>query len=206
MQSDSIQDVLLPADAGDRPRRIGCPGCRRPLPLRLSRDGEQAALWECDSCRTRIAGMFMPELAPHMAHRVRLGQVHFDTRRSQPIPPVLGDLVSKWAPRTDKNEHGPERRRDDRFKVRHEAAVVCLNEQWMPQGQPVRVLAVDLSRGGLGMIAASTIQAPLVAIQMQGRTGTVQLLAKVVWSDQVDGDSGFHHIGVQFVHRLGRNV
>jgi hypothetical protein len=202
MRNDSIGHVASPPDASDRPRRIGCPGCNRPLPLRLSREGETAALWECEACRTRIAGMFMPELAAHMAHCVRLGQVHFDTDRLPPIPSVLGELVSRWVRRNDKNEQGPERRRDSRYAVQVEAAVVCLDEKWMPQGEPLRALVIDLSRGGLGMVARSTIKAPLIAVQMQGRTRPIQLLAEIVWTDHVG--SGFHHIGARFVHRLGR--
>jgi len=204
MTNDACGHASVSAESAERPRRIGCPGCNQPLPLRLSQEGERAALWECDACQTRVAGMFVPELATHLAHRVRLGQVHFDAHHSPPIPPVFGELVSRWIRRHDTRGNGPERRRDDRYAVHLEAVVVGLNDQWVPQGRPARALVVDLSRGGLGMVVRSPIKTPLVAVQIEGRTGALQLLGSITWSDHVG--SGMHHVGARFVHRLGRGI
>lgn len=195
--------TMAVAGAGDRHGHIGCPHCGIPLPLRLCREDEPTAQWECDSCNTRMAAAFVPELAAHMAGRVRLSQVHFDTYNSPPIPPVLGELVTRWALHADKNWRGPERRQDGRFTDQIDAAVIGLDELWMPQHEPVRVLVVNLSSGGLGMIARSIIKAPLIVVQMQGLAGSAQFLSEVIWSDHVG--CGFHHVGARFIHRLGQD-
>ncbi len=183
--------------------RISCPRCDLELPLRLSCDGERTALWVCDDCQTYIAGMLVPELAVDLAHRVRLGERHFDTCHSRPIPPSFGETVSRWI-RNHRSDHpGSEQRSDGRTEVRLKAAVAGLDSNWAPEGLPVQALVVNLSRNGLGMVTRSTIDTPLVAVQMRGQTGTVQLLAEIVWTNCVG--CSFCHIGTRFVHRLGKS-
>ncbi len=150
-----------------------------------------------------MAAIFVPELAAHMASRVRLSQVHFDAYDSPPIPAVLGELVTRWALRADKHWRGPERRLDRRLTNHEEAIVVGLDEVWTPQGEPVRVLVINLSNSGLGMIARTVITAPLIVLQVERPTGIIQVLSEVIWSDHVG--CGFHHVGARFIHRLGRD-
>ena len=202
MESQSTCSVSAAADGGSQ--LISCPRCDVPLPLRYCYDGETAALWSCVACRTYVAGMFVPDLAAELAPRVRLGQRHFDTRLSPPISPLLGELVSRWCLRGVGDQPGAERRRDVREEVRLDATVIGLNANWAPDGLPMRAMVVDLSRSGLGMVAKSTIDTPLVAVQMKGQDGTVQLIAEIMWSEPVG--CGFCHLGMKFVHKLGQGA
>jgi hypothetical protein len=74
----------------------------------------------------------------------------------------------------------------------------------MPRGKPIPGIVVDLAAQGLGMITTTAVGAPYVVAQIRHREGFVQLLGKVAWSK--DFGHGFHHAGVEFVIRFGRNA
>lgn len=202
MENDFTPGVSTSAGAVGALSRTCCPNCKLPLPLRTARNDEQPAAWECGACRCRMVGLFVPELAATMAEHVRLGQVHLDAYSLPPIPPVLRELTFRREELSRGERVGQDRRRDHRFGVQDEATVACLNERWVPQGQPIRALVVELSPGGMRLISRSNIRSPLVDVQMTEASGSAQYVAKTVWYDHLG--CGFHHVGIEFIHRLGR--
>lgn len=201
MPNQYRHQASLPSASLPAPLRLSCPHCKMPLPLRTVREDEQAATWECSACHHQVVGRFLRELAEAMASQVRLAPVHFDAYDSPPIPPVLRALQFRQARLFGHEHSGAERRRDDRVSAESEAVVACLDERWVPQGRPVRVLVVELAPGGLRLITRTNARAPFIAIQMAASDELAQYVAEPVWYDHLG--CGFHHVGIKFIQRLG---
>jgi len=179
---------------------IACPSCSQKLPLRLTKNFEEATLWECTECHAPFAGVLLADVKPAAAQKVRLGQVHFDTREAPSIPPLLRKLVRELAA----NGHaqpGHEQRRTVRRPQQLEAAVARFDESYLPQGQSFQAMVVNLSEGGLGMMTTFPLQAPFIAIQMPLGNSHLQMFGRVVRSEHLA--RGFYDVGVEFVLRFG---
>jgi hypothetical protein len=173
------------------------------MPVRAKRPDEVTTHWECTGCRSPLTGVLLKEAVPLLAAHVHLSQKHFDMGDLPPIPAALRRLVREFLlRRRNAGEPVDERRKSVRVPQQLDVIVVPLNEEWMPQGKPIRGIVVDLAAQGLGMITTAAMGAPFVVAQIGHGTGFVQLLGKVAWSK--DSGHGFHNAGVQFVVRFGR--
>jgi len=184
--------------------RQRCPGCQRALPIRPPQNDETFAEWQCEACHTRLAGIFVPEIVPTLADRVRLCPQHFDASRAEPIPPELRKLVAKFLAGRESRLATHERRRNPRVPCDLDAVIVGLDDRWTPHGQPMRAVVIDLAEHGLGMMTAQRVDAARLAIQIQCSAGLVQLFGRTAWSNFVS--DGFQNTGVEFRHRLGRTT
>jgi PilZ domain len=187
----------------ERAKGEPCPGCQQRLPIRAKQPDEVTTHWECTRCRSPLTGVLLKKAVPLMAARIQLNQKHFDTTGLPAIPATLRELVRDFLNRrANQNQPADERRKSARVPQQLDVIVTPLNEEWSPQGKPVLGIVVDLSAGGMGMITTAAVGSPHVVAQIVHGTGFVQLLGRVVWSQ--DLDHGFHNAGVQFVARFGR--
>jgi hypothetical protein len=144
----------------------------------------------------------LKDAVPLLAAHIHLSQKHFDTTGVPPIPATLRQLVREFqVRRRNQTKPAAERRRSVRVPLQLDVMVVPLDEAWMPQGQPILGIVVDLAARGLGMITTAPVAAPYVVAQIRHGRGLVQLLGKIVWSKELG--RGFHNAGVQFVVRFG---
>jgi hypothetical protein len=149
-----------------------------------------------------LTGLLLRDATPQRGSFVRLSQRHFDTSAVPPVPDELRQLVREFCERRQLRRLPQDRREAARLPQQLELAAVPLGNDWIPQGEPVPGLVVDLAPHGLGMITALAIDAPYLAVQIRHAAGMMQLLGKRSWSTEFG--RRFHHIGVQFVLRFGR--
>jgi hypothetical protein len=202
--NDVATDDIIAHEVGSAPTSCDvCPGCRCPLPVRAKRQGEIAAHWECAACRAPLTGILVKEQAAQMADAIRIGQIHFDTVDVPAIPESLRQLVHDFAACRFEGSAPDRRSAGARMPAEFDVTILPLDEEWTPRAKPLVGLAIDLTAQGLGMVTAAPIESQFIALQMRHPAGIVQLLSKVVWTNEIEID--FYNSGVQFLLRFGRS-
>jgi hypothetical protein len=202
MTIEVIDDVILDAALTAGSKGEPCPGCHRLLPVCDPAGSGMTAEWDCGACHATVRGVLMQDLATTFGERVRLANPYFDSTRAEPIPQTLRHLVSQCLVRRRVKQETHERRRNPRVPCDLDAVVVALDDRWVPCGEAVNAVVIDLAAHGLGMMTATRVSAAQLAIQIQYPAGLVQLIGRNAWSNYVGG--GFQNTGVEFLARLGR--
>lgn len=204
MSSQVIDEAQRSATDSAAAKGQPCPGCRRVLPINDCRNAEIVADWECEACHAPLSGVLLQDATACQAEGVRLAKQYLDADRAEPIPASLRQLVEAFLIRRREKQDSHERRRNPRVACDLDAMVVALDDDWIPYGEPINAVVIDLAAHGLGMMTAVHVTAARLAIQIQCPTGLVQLIGRTAWSNLV-GDS-FQNTGVEFLVRLGRTA
>ena len=182
-------------------RWTACPGCAVKLPLRLSEEHENAALWRCLECERPFAGVFEEKAERRFANRVRLADAHFDVSSRPPISDEMRLAVAKLSLRRSPTQPSVERRPDRRIILGFDAVAVEADSVFCPTGDPRRVMVRDISASGVGFVTDSVLNPGIVAIEMAPSDKRLQLIGDVKRCEEI-APSVFD-VGVNFRLRLG---
>lgn len=178
-----------------------CSGCGQRLPLRFSESNENAALWECVSCRAQFAGMLLPDLLASLARHVRLAPHYFDATQAAPLPGSVPKIVQQV--HNIEPPHGVrEMRRSTRICGRNNAIGFQFDEREGVLDPPLETVVANLSSHGMLMITGVPFEAPMVIIQLDQRGGPLQLVARIIWSRHLG--RGCYGAGTEFLGRFGK--
>jgi len=180
-----------------------CYGCGRRLPLRMTEQNEEAALWECVHCQTPFVGVLSPEVLRMLSQRIRLAALHFDAERAEPLTDAILQVVWRAAYR-DQHHTMCDVRRSRRISGQREVVVLNLDERYRLSGPPVNGVVANLSRHGQMLVTTTRLESPTVLTQFQNAQRTIQLVGRVVWCSYLD--VGCYGTGVDFIARFGKKA
>jgi hypothetical protein len=182
-------------------RRIQCVNCIKTLPLSISQDLNQAAVWVCAGCGVSFVGLPDSELLERQGRLVRLHDQYFDDSDCPDIPLTIRRHIASLATRSSLPAH-LEKRRSERVYNSMIIQAVEMDENYILQGPAKKVILTDISREGVGLAIPYGLSCRSLAIKFPITTGSsIQAIVRII--RQRDLSPPFIEYGCEFVTRLG---
>ena len=180
---------------------VKCGNCKNNLPLRLSSQGETAAVWLCAECSMPFMALCLQERLTVESNTVRLHERYFDISNAPEISPALRRHVAQLASR-EAEPIAEDKRRSQRISQSLVVPAVCLNNDYCPDGEPFQLMVANLSREGIGLVHDGSIDAKYVAIELgTGNDEPIQVIVRLI--RQCALVPPYREIGGEFYVRLG---
>lgn len=182
-------------------RHIQCVNCVKTLPLSISQDMEQAAVWICAGCGVSFVGLPDSELLERQGRLIRLHDQHFDDCECPDIPLTIRRHIASLATRSSLPAH-LEKRRSERVYSSMIIQAVEMDDNFILQGSAKKVILTDISREGVGIAIAEGFNARNLAIKFPITTGSsIQAIVRIVRQRELSPP--FIEYGCEFITRLG---
>jgi ribosomal protein L37AE/L43A len=182
-------------------RQIECVNCIKTLPLRISRDLDQASVWICAGCGVSFVGLADRELVERNGRLVRLHDQYFDDSECPDIPMHIRRHIASLATRSLLPAH-LEKRRSERVYNSMVIQAVELDEDFILRGPAKKVVLTDICREGIGLAIAQEFTHKYLAIKFPVTLGSA-IQAIVYVARQRDLSPPFIEYGCEFLTRLG---
>jgi hypothetical protein len=184
----------------ESPQSGQCRMCDTPLPLRLSRAGEEAASWVCVSCEARFVGVFDDGAAADIRGNVRLQADYFTQGWADDVPSGMRQFVADLTAQTEPYS-GQDRRHNPRFDKPAVVSVAPLSSLYTPIADSFSVMTRNFSPSGLALIHTRAVDCDFIAVALSpDATSQLQFIARVVRCRPI---KRFYEIGCELVARLG---
>jgi hypothetical protein len=197
--TDAVSTYLAaqPATAPE----IECGHCNEKLPLRMSQQGEQSAVWLCAECSVPFVSVCIKDRLESNARNIKLDNRYFDTEGLPPISPKLRREVIKMAEREADALSG-EHRRSQRVSQSLVVPAVKLNANFNPTGRSFQIMVANVSREGIGLVHPGPIDAEYIALKLTlDEEEPIQVVTRLVRQRELQGD--ILEFGGEFYVRLG---
>jgi hypothetical protein len=182
-------------------RRVQCVNCIKSLPLMISQDLDQAAVWICAGCGVSFVGLPDTELLERQGRLVRLHDQHFDDSECADIPLTIRRHIASLATRSALPAH-LEKRRSERVYSSMIIQAVEMDDNFILQGSAKKVILTDISREGVGLAISQELDSRNLAIKFPITTGSsIQAIVRV--ARQRELSPPFIEYGCEFITRLG---
>ena len=182
--------------------QIQCSSCNHKLPLRLTNPGENAALWKCSECQTPLVAYGIEEMLPKSAKSIRLDEHYFDVGKLPEIDINQRQEVANLAHRVVCTEF-LQMRRSKRKAQCLVVPAIALEDGFVPENEPFKIMVANLSREGIGLVHTETFEAAYIAIELSPQSANpIQVIVKLVRQVPIEG-SPYFEIGGEFYARLG---
>lgn len=195
-----MPEVIDKAEVNSQPQ-IECVNCVKSLPLRLSRELDQSSVWICAGCGVSFVGLADPELLERQGRLVRLHDQYFDDTEIPDIPMHIRRHIASLATRSTLPAH-LEKRRSERVYNSMVIQAVEMDNDFVLQGQAMKIILTDISREGVGLAIPQPLQHELLAIKFPISSGS-SIQAIVRATRQRELSPPFLEIGCEYVTRLG---
>ncbi len=181
--------------------QIQCGSCQQKLPLRLSNNGEPAAVWLCAKCNVPFVACCVEETLLQNASRIRLGERSFDVTGKQQISLVERQRVIKLASRPV-NAANLEKRRSERVAQSLVVPAVKLGPKFVPVDEPFNIMVANLSQEGVGLIHNKPIETEHLAIEFSPTSESpIQVIVRLVRQRELSPP--YYELGGELLVRLG---
>ena len=174
--------------------------CGRRLPLRLSQQGETAALWLCAHCDRPYAALGVPSELLHSSRHIKLAPCYGSSNDLQPLADAMRRKISALVER-ERHDPTEDRRRSPRKTHFLVTPAINLSFTLTPEGMPYSLVVTDISREGVGLVHDAPIVSSHIGLILPIEDGEpIQVFARVVRVRNLNGE--LYQIGAEFVARL----
>ncbi len=196
-----MSTILLEPETTQHSPQIECGHCFEKLPLRLSQQGEKAAVWLCAECSVPFVALCIKDRLPENAVNVRLDERYFDTRGLPPISTKIRREVAKLAERAAASI-ACNQRRSERTPESLVVPAVKLNSGLNPVGQSFQLMVANVSREGIGIVHNAPIEAEYIALKLAlDDNEPIQVVVRIVRERELQ--TPLREFGGEFFVRLG---
>lgn len=193
---------VLEPEVAQRSPQVECGHCLGRLPLRLSQQGEHAAVWLCAECSVPFVSLCIKDHLPDTAATVRLDERYFDTKGLEPISPKVRREVAKLAERAAAAASENDTRRSERVSHSLVVPAVKLSAGLNPVGRSFQVMVANVSQDGIGLVHHEPIEAEYIAIKLTLDEGEpIQVVVRLVRERELQ--QPLREFGGEFFVRLG---
>lgn len=182
-------------------RRIKCVNCVKTLPLSISQDLEQSAVWICAGCGVSFVGLPDHEQLERQGRLVRLHDQYFDDSQCPDIPLSIRRHIASLATRSALPAH-MEKRRSERVYNSMIVQAVEMDEKYVLCSPAKKVILTDIAREGVGLAIPQELTCQYLAIKFTITTGSaIQAIVRIMRRRELSPP--FIEYGCEFVTRLG---
>ncbi len=181
--------------------QIECGNCAHTLPLRMSGEGEQPAVWLCAHCKMPYSAICLKDQLSTISNNIQLDRRYFNTQGFQPISSWQRQKITNIVNRQTRVLN-LEKRRSTRVDQSLLVSGITLNSDLNPLGVPIQLMVVNLSKEGVGLVSCCPIYASYLALDLSPNDNLqIQIIVHMVRERLLDPP--FREYGAEFLARLG---